>query len=101
VTEAMGVSRSNLWDRMHGRQSGRPARYNKAEDERLLPGIRRVCGERGTYGYRRTAALLNRHREAAGLAGVNHKRVYRITRLRAASWSDTGGNRREPTRARS
>jgi putative transposase len=95
VVEAVGVSRSNLWDRLHGRQSGRPARYNKAEDEGLLSGIRRVCGERGTYGYRRTAALVNRHREEAGLVGVNHKRVYRIMKAQGLLLERYG---RKPTR---
>jgi putative transposase len=95
VTEAMGVSRSNLWDRLHGRQGGRPIRYNKTEDEGLLPSIRRVCGARGTYGYRRTTALVNRDREAAGLADVNHKRVYRIMKAQGLLLARFG---RKPTR---
>src|SRR5262245_20244697 len=78
VARAMGVSRSNLWDRAHGRHEGRPVRYSKADDELLLQGIRKICDQRGSYGYRRTAALLNRLREADGLERVNHKRVHRI-----------------------
>ena len=34
--------------------------------------------ERPTYGYRRIGALLNRERRQAGLARLNHKRIYRL-----------------------
>jgi putative transposase len=95
VAKAVGVSRSNLWDRLHGPPSVRAARYEKIEDEQLIPGIRSLCGQRGTYGYRRTAALLNRTREAQGLPRVNHKRVYRIMRLQGLLLARYG---RKPTR---
>ena len=52
--------------------------YRKAEDDDLLPAIRRIVDERPTYGYRRITALLNRERRAAGLPVVNRKRVLRI-----------------------
>jgi putative transposase len=46
-----------------------------------LPLIRAIVGRRASYGYRRVTALLNRHLEAEGRAGVDHKRIYRIMRL--------------------
>ena len=52
VTEALGVSRSNLVERTQGRTAARGP-YFKADDEALLPLIRRFVDERPTYGYRR------------------------------------------------
>lgn len=40
--------------------------------------LRVLVDERPTYGYRRLTALLNRARRKAGLANVNHKRIYRL-----------------------
>jgi len=77
VAEVMGVSRSNLHDRLNG--SAQPRRsYHKAQDAAVLPRIRRLVAKRPTYGYRRITALLKREMAAEGLAPVNHKRVYRI-----------------------
>ena len=77
VARTIGVSRSQLHARVTGR--GKPrSPYRKAEDDELLPAIRRLVDERPTYGYRRIAALLNRERRAAGLPVVNRKRVLRI-----------------------
>ena len=78
VARALDVSRSNLWDRAHGRHPGRPIRYSKVDDGLLLQSIRKICDRRGSYGYRRTAAILGRLREAQGLERINHKRVHRI-----------------------
>jgi len=78
VARALDVARSNLSDRARGRHEGRPIQYSKAEDELLLPSIREICDRRGSYGYRRTTAILGRLREAKGLQPVNHKRVHRI-----------------------
>jgi len=72
------VSRSNLNDRLKGRQTGRPARYDMAADEALLPLIESVCAKRASNGYRRVTARLNRLRRAANEPTVNHKRIYRI-----------------------
>jgi putative transposase len=77
VAEALGVSRSNLAERGHGRSQSR-GRYIKADDEALLPLIRRFADERSTYGYRRIAALVNRELARQGLPPANRKRVHRI-----------------------
>ena len=73
----MKVSRSNLMDRLHGRQKGRSPRYNKQDDDRHLPFIRELCDARAANGYRRITARLNRLL-AANDERVNHKRVYRL-----------------------
>jgi len=77
VADTLGVSRSNLVERLKGRSKSRGP-YRKAEDAELLPIIRKLVGQRPTYGYRRIAALLNRERRAANQPVVNAKRVHRI-----------------------
>jgi putative transposase len=53
-------------------------KYRKNDDDILLPMIREIVDERGTYGYRRITALLNRKLLVLGFSAVNHKRVYRV-----------------------
>jgi putative transposase len=77
VANTLGVSRSNLHDRLRGR-TGPRRRYHKAGDAVLLPLITALVAARPSYGYRRIAAVLNRQLRARGLSPVNHKRVYRI-----------------------
>ncbi len=77
VAETLGVSRSNLIDRLSGRTKPR-RRYRKAQDAAVVPLITTLVAKRPTYGYRRIAAILNRQLRSEGLAPVNHKRVYRI-----------------------
>ncbi len=78
VAEVVGVSRSNLIDRIEQRAKARGS-YRKAEDAALLPLIRAVVDERLTYGYRRVTALVNRKLRQDGKPTVNAKRVLRIT----------------------
>ena len=77
VSDTLGVSRSNLHDRVSGKTKPR-RRYHKAQDAALLPLIKALVAKRPTYGYRRITAVLNRQLRGEGLAPVNHKRVYRI-----------------------
>ncbi len=80
VAKTLGVSRSNLHERLNGGTKPR-RRYHKAQDAALLPLIERLVGQRPTYGYRRITAVLNRVLRARGLDPVNHKRVYRIMKI--------------------
>lgn len=77
IAEGLGVSRSNLADR-HNRGTRPRGAYRKADDEDLLPLIRRFVDERPTYGYRRITALVNRELARTGRPIVNRKRVHRI-----------------------
>ena len=77
VARTLGVSRSNLTDRLAGRSIAR-GRYRKAEDTEIEPEIRALVDRRPTYGYRRITALLNRQRQSENLPPINHKRVFRI-----------------------
>jgi putative transposase len=78
VSEALGVSRSNLQQRKKPRSN-----YEKPDDEWLLPRIRALIAGRASYGYRRVAALLSNELRAEGKRPVNHKRIYRIMRRNA------------------
>ena len=77
IAEVLGVSRSNLADRRSDRTRPRGP-YRKADDDDLLPLIRRFVDERPTYGYRPITALVNRELTRKGLPVANRKRVHRI-----------------------
>jgi transposase InsO family protein len=77
VAEVIGVSRSNLVERLQQRpprRIGRPP----LPDEELVAQIKAAIAELPTYGYRRVHAILKRQALAAGLKPPNHKRVYRV-----------------------
>ncbi len=87
------VSRSNLLDRLQGRQKGRSPRYSKPDDDRHLPVIRELCTARAANGYSRTTAWLDRSL-AANNERVNHKRVYRLMKHDGFAAAPTRGDRR-------
>jgi putative transposase len=77
VAEILGVSRSQLTQRLKGEARIR-SRYRKSEDAELLAPLRTLVDERPTYGYRRITALMNRERLKTALPRLNHKRIYRL-----------------------
>ncbi len=77
VADTLGVSRSNLAERVRGNTKPRRS-YHKAQDAVVLPRITALVDARPTYGYRRITAVLNRQLRFEGALPVNHKRVYRI-----------------------
>jgi len=77
VADTLGVSRSQLIERLKGARKLRSV-YHKPDDAELLAPLRSLVDERPTYGYRRIAALMNRERLKTGLPRLNHKRVYRL-----------------------
>ena len=90
----LGVSRSNLHDRLKG--SAKPRRgYHKAQDAVALPRIQALVDKRPTYGYRRITAILNRQLRSEGFAAVNHKRVYRIMQRNSLLLQRSGFDRPE------
>ena len=80
VAEVIGVSRSNLADRLQKRCKKRIGRPPLPDDE-LVSKIKAVIAELATYGYRRVHAILKRQALAAGLKPPNHKRVYRVMKV--------------------
>jgi len=81
VCDVLGVARSTAAVRLY-----RPAdwqdrrRAQPPDDTGVLAEIKEVITGLPSYGYRRTWALVRRHREAQGAAPVNAKRVYRVMR---------------------
>ena len=80
VAEVIGVSRSNLIERMRKRAKKRIGRP-PLPDDKLVAEIKAVIAELPTYGYRRVHAILKRQALAAGLTPPNHKRVYRVMKV--------------------
>ena len=70
VAKTLGVSRSNLHDRVNGSAKQRRG-YHKAQDAVVLPRIQALAAKRPTYGYRRITAILNRQLRSEGLSAVN------------------------------
>lgn len=72
VAQTLGISRSNLHDRLNGSAKPRPRNervgYHKAQDAVVLPRIQALVAKQPTFGYSRITALLNRpHTSLDGL----------------------------------
>lgn len=74
VARALGLSRPHL-SAHRAPKEPRGDSSVSAEDAALVARIRAVVDARGSYGYRRVTAMLNRAGDAARL---NHKRTYRV-----------------------
>ncbi len=96
VSDALQVSRSNLYERLSGTAQER-GRYKKLEDAALAETILPIVSARPTYGYRRIAALLNKQRREQGSPPVNHKRVYRLMAMNSWLLQRHTGYRQERT----
>ncbi len=82
ISMVLGVSRSNLADRLTGARA-EPVNLVTISSKicpEILPDIRAICTEKPSYGYRRVTALLNRKYRAINAPILNHKRVYRLMR---------------------
>ena len=77
VAEVIGVSRSNLVERLQARPKKRIGR-RPLPDTELVAEIKAVIADLPTYGYRRVHAILKRQALGAGLKPPNHTRVYRV-----------------------
>jgi hypothetical protein len=82
VAEVIGVSRSNLVERLQKRPKKRIGRP-PLPDEELVAEIKAAIAELPTYGYRRVHAILKRRALAAGRKPPNHKRIYRVMKVRS------------------
>jgi transposase InsO family protein len=79
ITDALKVARSNMINKVHGKQSKRK-KYVKEGDRELIELIKPLLKEKPSYGYKRITALLNSKLKSLGLKSVNHKKVYRLMR---------------------
>src|ERR1700691_3012437 len=77
VAEVIGVSRSNLVERLQERPKKRIGRPPLPDDE-LVAEIEAVIAELPTYGYRRGHSILKRRGLGTRRQAPNHKRVYRV-----------------------
>jgi putative transposase len=80
VAEVIGVTRSNLIERLQDRPRMRIGRPPLPDNE-LVATIKAVIAELPTYGYRRVHAILKRQARAVGHKWPNHKRVYRVMKI--------------------
>lgn len=77
VARSLDISRPHLSSHRQLREPRGSAFDRDSRDSELVGRIRVVVGRRGSYGYRRVAAVLKRERPTNP---VNHKRVYRVMR---------------------
>ena len=77
VCRVLSVSRSNQYEN----RKPRPARYRRKDDPVVLRSILEVTKDRGTYGYPRVTALINRDRRKSALQPWNEKRVLRVMQI--------------------
>ena len=74
VCSLLKVSRSNQYQN----RVPRPKRYKKPDDQAVLKSVLEVTKTRGTDGYPRVTARINRERRKAFLPLWNEKRIYRV-----------------------
>lgn len=77
ICRVLGVARSNQYKN----KSPRKKRYNRLDDPYVLKSILAVTKERGTYGYPRITALVNRERRKNYECVWNKKRVLRVMQM--------------------
>ena len=77
ICKVLSVARSN----QYGHKSNRKKRYGRRDDPDVLKAILEVTKERGTYGYPRITALVNRVRRKNYEKVWNKKRVLRVMQM--------------------
>jgi putative transposase len=77
VCRVLSVSRSNQYEN----RKARPSRYIRQDDGVVLKSILEVTKNRGTYGYPRVTALINRDRRKVPLSAWNEKRILRVMQM--------------------
>ena len=74
ICKVIGVARSN----QYANRSPRKRRYDRINDPDVLKSILSVTKTRGTYGYPRITALVNRERRKTYEKVWNKKRILRV-----------------------
>ena len=77
ICKVLGVARSN----QYANKTSRKKRYDRIDDPGVLKSILAVTKTRGTYGYPRITALVNRERRKLSEKVWNKKRVLRIMQM--------------------
>lgn len=89
ICRTLSIGRATPYRSTHGR----PAQYAKADDPVVAAQIREVTRQRGSYGYRRVTALVNRAFDTA----YNRKRIRRVMEMN--EWNLPRPGRRRSGRA--
>lgn len=76
ITDTLGIARSNQYETKKTR-----GHYQRPDDQKYLPLIRKLVDQRPSWGYRTITAILNRCLTDEGQPRVNHKRVYRLMKM--------------------
>src|SRR5262249_2124456 len=79
ICRTLGVARRTAY---HAPPSRPPGSYRRADDPAVLQQIRAVTNSRGTYGYRRVWAMVNRTFRAS----YNSKRIRRLMRMHVSCY---------------
>ena len=77
ICKVLGVARSN----QYANKTARKKRYHRLDDPEVLKSVLAVTKERGTYGYPRVTALVNRVRRLRYEKVWNKKRVLRVMQI--------------------
>ena len=77
ICSVLGVARSN----QYAHKVNRKKRYRRRDDGDVLKSILSVTKTRGTYGYPRVTALINRERLVRNDKMWNKKRIFRIMQI--------------------
>jgi putative transposase len=77
LCRVLWISRSNLYRN----PLARPRRYRRTADMAVLEAITVITQTRGTYGYRRITAMINRQRRLETLALWNRKRIFLVMKI--------------------
>lgn len=89
ICRTLGVGRATPYRAT----TGRPVQYAKADDPVVAAQIREVIRQRGSYGYRRVTAMVNRAFDTA----YNRKRIRRVMEMN--EWNLPRPGRRRSGRA--
>lgn len=77
VCKVIGVARSN----QYAHRIARRKRYIRLDDPEVLKSVLAVTKDRGTYGYPRVTALINRERRTQSKKVWNKKRILRVMQI--------------------
>lgn len=77
ICRLLEVSRSNQYQN----KKPRAKRYKREDDSAVLRSILAATKNRGTYGYPRVTAVINRERRKVFLAPWNEKRILRVMQM--------------------
>jgi hypothetical protein len=89
ICRTLGIGRATPYHAAHGR----PEQYAKADDPIVAAQIREIIRQRGSYGYRRVTAMVNRAFDMA----YNRKRIRRVMEMN--DWDLPRPGRRRSGRA--